>query len=265
MMLVLQSQIVRRQSETLDIIARLLDICLASTPPTPAIVPAINTCANFLLMRRTLDEEVWRVMEIALTRFSTVAHNRGQMSTGVFVWSEESAVLTVSLLSGNDDIPPWINRFLEDAIHRHDLPLIKSFVNRAVGGAISLGTVGPITKFLTPLLDQPEPISRLVADSIANLRMYYPNAVDDALSEIDSSGAFQRLVRDRAPVENLGELQVSHLTRFLGESVMVGATDGRIEWVRDWLASAPNCSNSREWLKSLVTDFANAIYGGRLF
>jgi hypothetical protein len=194
-----------------------------------------------------------------------VAHNRGQMSSGIFIWTEEGAVLTVSLLSRKEGVPLWITRFLDDTLNRHDLPLLEQFLDRAVGGARALGVIGPTVRFFAPLLNQPAPVSRLVADRFANLHMYYPDAVDDALSEVDSAGAFQSLVRDRAPVENLSELLVDRLTVFVSQSVMFGATDGRVELVRSWLASAASCSNPRQWLKGLITEFANVVYGGRLF
>jgi hypothetical protein len=270
-MLVLVSQVFRNRKPTLEIIQKLLDVSLGQAPPTPAVVPAINTLANALTLDNTIDDEVFRLFETSVARFYAVSRSRAKGPWREFVWSEEACYLRYYYKRNSRIDAPLINGYLERLRQEKDYFLLQQFLDRLVGHAVESGNASLALRMLMPLLDWEKQLDgmkfvwNLAIDRLATMRLYFPDAIEDALEEHHDASSLRELIRVRTPSESFNGLLVGGLTLFLRDIITSSADSFLLEQVQKWLYSATQYHELKQWVKALIASIIDIVYGDSLF
>lgn len=264
-LMVLLSQIHRNRDSTLGIIEEMLNVSLSEEPPTPSMAAALNTLGVALRFDDVIDDSTFDLFERALSRFFDRSRCRGKGDRRIFIWSEESYYLYSLFVKNSKIDSPMIQRFLHTIVQEKDWSLLKQFLDRIVGCAIETGIVFPFVRILYPLLVAERPIGELTIERMARLRLYYPEAVDDALAELDIPELIQHQIRDRTPSESFSGLLVCGLTIFLRDILILDESHFILDEARNLLYSATESTEMKQWLRLLVARIANIVYGEPLF
>lgn len=156
-------------------------------------------------------------------------------------------------------------KYVDEMVEDRDYAWITDLIHEATAWAVEAGRVRLTLDVLERLLGIRETsIGQDIVESLARIRVYYPDEVDSFLAANDLDENFVAAVRERAPSETIGDLLSLRVQEFLARAVVRGSDDiwGKMTKCYERIVEARSAEEAFALVFKL---FANEIYGDSLF
>jgi hypothetical protein len=156
----------------------------------------------------------------------------------------------------------WLQTRIQKALSKKDVTFFKKLIEQELHQAgIQLRQPIPTLDTLALFFNSSNAeINKLNRLFLSDLRIHYPDEVDDFLEEHHASEDFKLQVRTNAPNETIGALVGMRAWHFLRDGFV--NSDTMRPHLRRMFLSAMDCKNAREWGGYFMREVVNMVYGG---
>ncbi|MCL4278227.1 MAG: hypothetical protein KJZ60_00850, partial [Ignavibacteriaceae bacterium] len=265
-LIAMTTSLLERPDETLPVIREFFEAGQQIKPAPPAFGYTPWVLAVTMDRQKKINPKFWEMFEDMVEHILNTTEGIWYSAENMyrFMYLHSHDRLNDRML--DDELPSQLARnFLDKKIKEKDFNLLKDYIDRELTYSNSIQLIVAALKFILSYNIKDAQVTESIAKLLRRGRIYYPEEVEDFLSEADVPLEIRNEVQMQGTSERLHDLWSYQALTFFEDTILFSRKSNSARTLYWLFNRATECRDLSEWLILFFKGVINLLYGGPVF